>query len=164
MNEKILIIATGGTFDKKYDEIAGALTFKTSHLPQIMEIVRCTLDYELLFLPLKDSLFMEDSDRASILEACRNSDADNIIIIHGTDTMVKSAQLLGPAELDKTIILTGAMVPYSVSGSDAVFNLGSAIAFVQEKKSGVYITMNGRCFDWDNVIKNKAQGIFETLR
>ena len=163
MTEKIHIIATGGTFDKKYDEIEGALTFKTSHLGEIMKMVRCTIEYELTFLPLKDSLYMDDSDRIAIREACKVSSADRIIIIHGTDTMVKTGKLLGTADLDKTIILTGAMIPYSVSGSDAVFNLGTAIGYVEETTPGVYICMNGRRFSWENVIKNRKKGVFEEL-
>lgn len=161
MTDMIHIIATGGTFDKKYDEIEGALTFKTSHLPEIMKIVRCTLKYKLTFLPLKDSLFMDDSDRSMILHACRESTAKRIIIIHGTDTMEITGRYIGSTDLKKTIILTGAMVPYSVSSSDAVFNLGTAIGYVEEKPLGVYISMNGRCFDWDNVHKNKEKGVFE---
>ncbi len=159
----IHIIATGGTFDKKYDEIEGALTFKTSHLPEIMKVVRCTLKYELTFLPLKDSLYMDDTDRLSILNACRESPASQIIIIHGTDTMVKTGEFLGTAGLEKTVVLTGAMVPYSVSGSDAIFNLGTAIGYVQEKSAGVYICMNGHCFPWTDVTKNREKGVFELL-
>jgi L-asparaginase len=163
MSEKLHIIATGGTFDKIYDELKGELTFKNSHLSEIMKIVRCTLDYELSYLPLKDSLIMDDGDRSTILETCKGSDADKIIIIHGTDSMEVTAKRLGLASLNKTIVLTGAMVPYSVTGSDAIFNLGTAIGFVQMKQKGVYVSMNGRCFDWDNVKKNRKRGVFEEL-
>ncbi|PKL21408.1 MAG: asparaginase [Spirochaetae bacterium HGW-Spirochaetae-4] len=161
MTDTIQIMATGGTFDKKYDEIKGTLTLKSSHLPHIMKIVRCTLQYEITFLPLKDSLFMDDYDRYLILKTCKQSPAKRIIIIHGTDTMVETGKLIGSASLDKTIILTGAMIPYSVSSSDAVFNFGTAVGYVQEKYPGTYICMNGRCFDWDNVRKNREKGIFE---
>ncbi|MDC7246107.1 MAG: asparaginase domain-containing protein [Sphaerochaetaceae bacterium] len=163
MKNSIHIIATGGTFDKIYDELKGELTFKNSHLPEIMKRVRCTVDYELTFLPLKDSLLMDDDDRSKILESCRNSSAEQIIIIHGTDSMDLTAKTLGSAFLNKTIVLTGAMVPYSVSGSDAIFNLGTAVSYVQTQKVGVYISMNGRCFTWDNVRKNRKLGIFEQL-
>ncbi len=163
MERKIHIIATGGTFDKQYDELKGELTFKSSHLGDIMRIVRCTIPYELTFLTLKDSLLMDEHDRSAILEACRKSDSELIIIIHGTDTMDQTAAVLGEAALGKTIILTGAMVPYSVSGSDAVFNLGTAVSYVQTQPPGVYISMNGRCFTYDNVRKDRDRGLFETL-
>ncbi len=164
MEKKLHIIAAGGTFDKQYDELKGELTFKDSHLPEIMKIVRCTVPYELTFLPLKDSLNMDDDDREALLEACRTSEYDLIIIIHGTDTMENTAQVIGRATLPKTVILTGAMVPYSVSGSDAIFNLGTAISYVQAQRTGTYISMNGRCFPWDDVKKNRTKGIFEYLR
>ena len=163
MTDTIQIIATGGTFDKKYDEIEGTLTFKSSHLPGIMKIVRCTLPYEITFLPLKDSLFMDDTDRNTIVKTCRESTAKRIIIIHGTDTMTETGRFIGAAALDKTIVLTGAMIPYSVSSSDAVFNLGTAIGYVMEKECGTYLCMNGRCFNWDSVRKNKKKGVFEDL-
>lgn len=163
MSEKLHIIATGGTFDKIYDELKGELTFKNSHLSEIMKIVRCTLDYKLSYLPLKDSLIMDDVDRSIIVETCKGSVAEKIIIIHGTDSMELTAKTLGLASLDKTIVLTGAMVPYSVTGSDAIFNLGTAIGFVQMNKPGVFVSMNGRCFEWDKVRKNREKGVFEKL-
>ncbi len=163
MNTTIRIVATGGTFDKWYDELRGELTFKESHLPDIMNIVRCTVPYRLSFLPLKDSLYMDDTDRNSILESCKEFEEELIIIIHGTDTMELTARTLGEAELDKTIILTGAMVPFTVANSDAIFNLGTAISYVQTQKHGVYVSMNGRLFTWDNVRKNREKGVFEPI-
>ncbi len=162
MNPNILILATGGTFDKLYDELQGELTFRDSHLSEIMDIVRCTVPYTLEFLPLKDSLSMDDRDRTAILDACRSCSYRQIIIIHGTDTMEITARVIGKALLDKTIILTGAMIPYTISNSDAIFNLGTAISSVQSYDSGVYICMNGRTFPWDTVHKNHKKGVFES--
>ncbi|MDL2229372.1 asparaginase [Treponema sp. OttesenSCG-928-L16] len=157
----IRLIITGGTFDKQYDELKGQLTFKDSHLPDILRQARITVPVELEINQLVDSLEMGDEGRRSLLEACRSSPQDRIIITHGTDRMAESARLLGTSGLDKTIVLTGAMVPYSVAGSDALFNLGSAFSAVQLLEKGVYIIMNGRVFPWDGVKKNTEKGIFE---
>lgn len=163
MDEAIRIIITGGTFDKQYDEIKGELTFSNTHLPSILEVVRCTIPIQLEINRLKDSLFMDNSDRLSILESCKRSTEKRIIITHGTDTMADTAKVIAEAGLDAVIVLTGAMVPYSISGSDAVFNLGCSIAAVQLSNPGVYICMNGRVFPWNRVRKNKAIGRFEYL-
>lgn len=159
----IKIIITGGTFDKYYDEIKGQLTFKRSHLPEILKTIRCTVPIELEMNQLVDSLDMVDESRRKVLEACRNSSENQIIITHGTDTMADTAKCLGEAKLDKVIVLTGAMIPYSITGSDAVFNLGCSITAIQLLTSGVYIVMNGRVFSWGNVCKNRQKGIFEKL-
>lgn len=156
----IRIIITGGTFDKKYDEIKGELTFRESHLPHILKQVRCTAPYQLEINQLKDSLEMKEACRQSILESCRRAPEDRILITHGTDTMQQTAAVLGESSLKKTVVLTGAMVPYSVSGSDALFNLGFAFSAVQLLPAGVYIAMNGRIFCWDDVTKDREQGIF----
>ncbi len=158
---KLRIIITGGTFDKHYDEIRGTLGFKDSHLPEILKSVRCTLPVELEINQLVDSLEMRSSNRQKILTSCKEAEEERIVITHGTDTMVETARILGEARLEKTIVLTGAMIPYAVSGSDAVFNLGCSIAAVQLLAHGVYITMNGRIFDWDKVIKIREKGVFE---
>jgi len=160
---KIHILVTGGTFDKKYDEIQGKLTFKSTHLPEILKIVRCTVPITCQTMKLVDSLKMTYQDRLDILEVCQQTEASHIIITHGTDTMVETAKVLGEAQLDKSIVLTGAMVPYSVSSSDALFNLGCSISAVQHVENGVYIIMNGQTFHWNNVRKNKELGVFETL-
>jgi len=157
----IRIIITGGTFDKQYDEIRGSLTFKDSHLPEILRFVRCTVPIELELNQLIDSLDMQQSNRLAILESCRRAAETQIVITHGTDTMAETAEVLGSAGLQKTIVLTGAMVPYVFSNSDAVFNLGGAITAVQVLPRGVYITMNGRAFPWDRVRKNRQLGVFE---
>ncbi len=157
------IIITGGTFDKQYDELKGVLTFKDSHLPDIVKQVRLTEPVELEINQLVDSLEMGEAGRLSILEACRRAPEDRIVITHGTDRMVETARLLGPAGLGKTIVLTGAMVPYSVSGSDALFNLGAAVAASSLLPPGVFVVMNGRAFAWDNVRKNYDKGVFEAL-
>jgi L-asparaginase len=157
----IRIIITGGTFDKHYDEIRGSLTFKDSHLPEILKFVRCSVPIELELNQLIDSLDMHTANRLRILESCLHAPEEMIVITHGTDTMVETAAVLGEARLSKTIVLTGAMVPYIFSNSDAVFNLGSAITAVQILPKGVHVVMNGRVFGWDNVRKNKELGVFE---
>jgi L-asparaginase len=157
----IRIIITGGTFDKHYDEIRGSLTFKDSHLPEILKFVRCAVPIELEPNQLIDSLDMHTANRLSVLESCRRAPEERIVITHGTDTMVETAAVLGEAGLAKTIVLTGAMIPYIFNNSDAVFNLGCAVTSVQLLPHGVYIAMNGRVFGWDKVRKNKELGVFE---
>lgn len=158
--ENIRIIVTGGTFDKHYDAIKGTLTFKETHLPEILEQSRITVPVELEVSQLIDSLEMHAADRDKIVKACRAAAEDRIIITHGTDTMELTAQKLGPEELGKTIVLTGAMVPFSMAESDAVFNLGSALTAVQLLPPGVYIAMNSRIFSWETVKKDKDRGVF----
>jgi len=160
---KIRIIITGGTFDKHYDEIRGSLTFKDSHLHEILAFVRCTVPIELELNQLIDSLDMHTSNRMKVLESCRRAPEGQIVITHGTDTMVETAAVLGEAGLAKTIVLTGAMVPYVFSGSDAVFNLGCAVTAVQLLPHGVFIAINGRVFAWDKVRKNRELGVFEPI-
>jgi L-asparaginase len=159
----IRLIITGGTFDKKYDPLKGVLTFKETHLPQILEQVRLTVPIEMEINQLKDSLEMGDACRQKILRACRNASESHILITHGTDTMAETAAVLGQGELDKTIVLIGAMVPYSVSGSDALFNLGFGLCAVQQLPVGVYVAMNGKVHTWDNVAKDRARGVFIPL-
>ena len=160
---KIKIFVTGGTFDKEYDEIEGKLYFRDTHLPEMLQLGHCKLDVDIRTLMMVDSLMMTDSDRDIILESCRHADTAKIVITHGTDTMVDTARILGNSLTDKTIVLTGAMVPYRFGSSDGLFNLGSAVAFVQTLPAGVYISMNGRYFYWNNVRKNKERGIFEEI-
>jgi len=161
--ESIRVIVTGGTFDKHYDEIKGELTFRESNLPEILTRARVKVPVTVEMNQLIDSLQMQDENRASVLSSCRSSQEKRIIITHGTDTMTTTASLLGGAALDKTIVLTGAMVPYKVLDSDALFNFGTAFSAVQLLPRGVYIVMNGRVFSWDNVRKNRILGEFETL-
>ena len=156
------IIVTGGTFDKHYDAIKGELTFKDSHLPAILEQSRVTIPVEIEINQLIDSLHMQDVHRERVLDSCRAAPEKFIIVIHGTDTMAQTAQVVGQAALDKTIVFTGAMIPYSVQGSDALFNLGFAMAAAQSLTPNTYVAMNGRVFAWDQVKKNKADGVFET--
>jgi L-asparaginase len=165
MKNNLHVIATGGTFDKAYDPIEGRLTFSDSHLAEALE--RCRLNFKptLTTLPLLDSLDMDDDDRQLILANCAASDAQSIVVIHGTDTMPETARMLGTnlAKLSgKRIVLTGAMIPYSVANSDALFNLGYAIGCARSLNAGVYIAMNGEQFEWDKVQKNKTMGRFET--
>lgn len=159
----IRILITGGTFDKYYDAIRGELTFKESHLPAILQQARITIPVFRDVCLLKDSLQMTDEDRQLIVKACGMAPEERLVVIHGTDTMVETAVQLGRAALGKTIILTGAMVPYAMHGSDAEFNLGFALAAVQCLPHGVYVGMNGQAWPWDRVRKNKSLGVFETL-
>ncbi len=156
------IIATGGTFDKHYNELAGKLEFGNSHVPEVLQRARLTVPVELDVCMLMDSLDMDDSHRQSILQACQNAPEKAIVIIHGTDTMRETAEVLGAAKLDKTIVFTGAMVPYEIANSDALFNLGFACGVAQLLPAGVHVAMNGKVFDWNNVQKNRAAGVFVT--
>lgn len=161
MNTKILV--TGGTFDKEYNELTGELFFKDTHLPEMLVLGRSKLNTTVETLMMIDSLFMTEADRNNVLEHCQNTSETQIVITHGTDTMVETAAVLAKANLDKTIVLTGAMVPYKFGSSDGLFNLGSALAFVQVLPAGVYIVMNGQYFNWNTVRKNKELGVFEKI-
>lgn len=158
----IRILVTGGTFDKVYDERNGRLFFKDSHLAEMLRLGRCRLDTQIRTVMMVDSLEMTDGDRQMILEHCRQSPEDQIVITHGTDTMADTARLLGEKLTGKTVVLTGAMIPFAFGSSDGLFNLGSALSFVQVLPQGVYVAMNGRCFPWDNVRKNRDAGFFES--
>ena len=160
----IKIFATGGTFDKEFNEINGELYFKETNLYELLELGRSQLDVKIETLMMIDSLKMSKDDRKYIINKCKNEKTDRIIITHGTDTMVETAKLLAEKITDKTVIFTGAMIPIKFGSSDGLFNLGSALSFVQTLEPGVYITMNGRYFPWDNVHKNKKLGIFERIR
>jgi L-asparaginase len=159
---KIKVFITGGTFDKEYDEVAEVLFFKESHVREMLERGRSRVDTDLELLMMKDSLDLTDAERQVILENCQSVQEERIVITHGTGTMVETAKVLSEIK-DKTIVLTGAMVPYKFSSSDGMFNLGSALSFVQVLPHGVYIAMNGKYFTWDNVQKNKQFGEFEEL-
>ena len=154
------ILATGGTFDKHYDEIAGKLGFADSHLPDIIARARITLPTELEVVAMLDSLDMQYADRNNVLAACQRASETAIVIIHGTDTMRETAHVIGHARLAKTVILTGAMIPYEIANSDALFNLGFACGIAQTLAHGVYIAMNGQIFNWDHVKKNRVAGVF----
>ena len=155
------IIVTGGTFDKHYDAIKGELTFKESHLPAILSQSRVTVPVQIEVNQLIDSLQMKDEHRQSVLAACKAAPEAAIVVVHGTDTMVETAQVVGRAGLAKTVVFTGAMIPYAVQGSDALFNLGFALALAQTMPHGAYIAMNGRVFPWGNVRKDRGEGVFE---
>src|SRR5215471_11864299 len=159
--ERIRILITGGTFDKAYNELTGQLYFQDSHLPEMLKLGRCNLDVDVRTLMMIDSLDMSDDDREIILEHCRRAPESRIVITHGTDTMVETATALARETLEKTIVLTGAMVPYKFGSSDGLFNLGSALAFAETLAPGVYVAMNGRYFPWNGVEKNRQTGIFE---
>lgn len=159
----IRIFVTGGTFDKEYNELTGELFFKETHLPEMLQRGRCDLEVTVRTLMMIDSLHMTDEDRELIVHQCRNAEAERIVITHGTDTMTVTARVLAEKIKDKTIVLTGAMIPYKFGSSDGFFNLGSALAFVQSLPRGVYVAMNGRYFLWNNVRKNRTTGMFEEL-
>jgi L-asparaginase len=162
----IRIFVTGGTFDKEYNELTGALAFKDTHLPEMLRLGRCRVDVSVQTLMMIDSLDMTAADRATIVEQCRRASESRLLITHGTDTMVETAAALAaalPPVAGRTIVLTGAMIPYAFGSSDGLFNLGSALSFVQALPPGVYIAMNGRCFEWDRVRKNRETGVFEGI-
>lgn len=160
----IRLFITGGTFDKEYDEIHGRLYFKDTHVPEMLRLGRCRAEVKVRTVMMVDSLEMSDADRRLILENCRQAEEERIVITHGTDTMQDTARVLGEELRGKTVVLTGAMTPYAFGSSDGLFNLGSALSFAQCLPHGVYIAMNGLCFTWDNVAKNRSLGVFETLR
>jgi len=159
----IRIFVTGGTFDKEYSELDGTLFFKDTHLPEMLSLGRCKLTVAIRTLMMVDSLEMTDADRETITMQCRSAAEERIIVTHGTDTMEVTARTLAASVQGKTVVLTGAMVPYKFGSSDGLFNLGSALAFVQTLPHGVYVAMNGRCFPWNNVRKNRKTGEFEEM-
>ena len=162
----IRVLVTGGTFDKDYNELTGSLVFKDTHLPEMLRLGRCHVAVCVQTLMMIDSLEMTANERARIVDECRAADEQQIVITHGTDTMIDTAKVLAaafPPDGEKTIVLTGAMVPYAFGSSDGLFNLGSAISFVQVLPAGVYVAMNGRAFHWDSVTKNRETGVFEAL-
>ncbi|MEL6625743.1 MAG: asparaginase domain-containing protein [Bacteroidota bacterium] len=160
---KIRVFVTGGTFDKTYDYIRGTLYFEDTQLPEMLRLGRNTVDVNIRTLMMVDSLEMTNEDRDLIVHNCKTTVEDRILITHGTDTMVKTAEVLAQRVPNKTIVVTGAMIPYRFGSSDGFFNLGSALAFAQVLPHGVYIVMNGRYFNWDNVQKNRKTGIFEEV-
>jgi L-asparaginase len=159
----IRVFVTGGTFDKEYDEVRGTLYFRETHLPEMLKLGRCRLDVSIRALMMIDSLEMTEADRALIVEQCRRCEETRIIVTHGTDTMVQTAAALARGAPGRTIVLTGAMVPWAFGSSDGLFNLGSALSFVQVLPAGVYVAMNGRWFPWDGVRKNRDTGVFESV-
>ncbi len=160
----IRIFVTGGTFDKEYNELNGSLYFKDTHLNEMSKLGRNKAPIDVRTLMMMDSIDMTEQDRELITQNCIKSDFDKIIVTHGTDTMVETAKVIASKIKDKTIVLTGAMIPYKFGSSDGLFNLGAAIAFVQTLPNGVYIAMNGRYFNWDNCRKNKNIGEFEEIK
>lgn len=159
----IRILVTGGTFDKEYDMIHGRLDFEETHVPEMLKLGRCTVVTEVRTLMMVDSLEMTDTDRELILHNCRQVPEEQILLTHGTDTMSETAAYLAKAQLNKTIVITGAMIPYKFGSSDGFFNLGAALAFLQTLPHGVYVAMNGRYYNWDNVRKNRKTGFFEEI-
>jgi L-asparaginase len=162
--EEIQVYVTGGTFDKEYNYITGELYFKDTHLTTMFDRGRCILDIDVKTLMMVDSLEMTEADRELIAYNCQSNKNDRIILTHGTDTMVETAAYLAAKHMAKTIVITGAMIPYAFgNSSDGFFNLGAALAFAQTLPHGVYVAMNGRYFNWDNVRKNRSTGYFESL-
>ena len=163
MKPKTKIFITGGTFDKEYNELTGELYFKSSHMYELLELGRCRLGVDIETLMMVDSIEMSNAERNYIIQKCREEKIEQIVITHGTDTMVKTANMLAVECIDKTIVLTGAMIPVKFGSSDGLFNMGSALSFVQALPVGVYIAMNGQIFNQKNVKKNKKMGFFEEL-
>lgn len=159
----IRILVTGGTFDKAYNELEGALAFRHTHVEDMLERGRCKLDVTVEVLMMKDSLDLTATDRARVVQECLGCDEQRVVVTHGTDTMVETAQAIAAGVPNKVVVLTGAMVPYAFGSSDGLFNLGSALSFVQALPPGVYIAMNGRVFPWHNVRKNRDLGVFEAV-
>ena len=159
----VRVFVTGGTFDKEYDELSGKLYFRNTHVDEMLRRGRCGLDVDVQTLMMVDSLEMTHAQRVMIVRACRECEEAQIVITHGTDTMVETAHAIADGVTDKTVVLTGAMVPYAFGSSDGLFNLGSALSFVQSLPVGVYIAMNGKSFPWDDVRKNRDAGVFERL-
>lgn len=159
----IRILITGGTFDKDYNELTGKLYFHDTNLPEMLRLGRSRLDVNIRTVMMIDSLEMTDADRAIIVQNCKQAEEECIVITHGTDTMVETAAAIAKEVPDKTVVLTGAMIPYAFGSSDGLFNLGSALSFVQALPHGVYIAMNGKYFRWDRVRKNKERGEFEQV-
>ena len=158
----IQILITGGTFDKSYNHISGDLFFEKTHIPEMLERSKCRLNVDVKTLMMIDSLEMTKKDIEKIIEECKKTKSSRIVITHGTDTMVNTAEKIAEKIKNKTIVLTGAMIPYAFgSSSDGFFNLGSALSFVQILENGVYIAINGQYFDFDKVEKNKLKGYFE---
>jgi L-asparaginase len=160
----VRILVTGGTFDKQYDELSGRLFFKDTHVPEMLRRGRCRLDVVVETVMMIDSLDLDDGGRRAVVDRSRAAREKAIVITHGTDTMVETARALAAAGLDdRTIVMTGAMIPFAFGSSDGLFNIGSALSFAQVLPPGVYVAMNGQCFAWDRVRKNKDTGIFEAL-
>ena len=164
MSERVRIFVTGGTFDKEYNELTGELFFQQTHVPDMLRLGRSYVNVEIETLMMIDSLQMTEDDRHRIRDRCRECDETQIVITHGTDTMEQTAAVLGQSIAGKTIVLTGAMVPYTFGSSDGMFNLGTALAFVQTLGEGVYVAMNGKCFPWNDVHKDRERGDFEARR
>ena len=159
----IRILVTGGTFDKEYNENTGQLFFKNTHIAEMLRLGRSRVVVTIRTIMMVDSLEMTEADRAVIVQNCLQSEENRIVVTHGTDTMTETAAAIAPAVSGKTVVLTGAMIPYAFGSSDGLFNLGSALSFVQVLPAGVYIAMNGKCFRWDRVRKNRERGEFEEI-
>jgi L-asparaginase len=157
------VLVTGGTFDKTYDEIHGRLAFGHTHVPEMLRLGRSRVESTVETLMMIDSLDMTDGDRAAIVARCAACPERRVVVTHGTDTIIETARALAEKVNDKTIVLTGAMIPYAFGSSDGLFNLGSALSFAQVLPAGVYVAMNGQCFAWDRVRKNTRTGVFELL-
>lgn len=159
----IRILVTGGTFDKEYNERTGQLYFKDTHIGEMLRLGRCRVDVSIETVMMLDSLDMSDTDRGLIVQKCKRAAENQIVVTHGTDTMTDTAAAIAREVRGKTIVLTGAMVPYAFGSSDGLFNLGSALSFVQILPAGIYIAMNGKCFPWNRCRKNRERGEFEAV-
>ena len=158
--EKIIILTTGGTFDKVYYDALSNYQIGDPQIKWIIQQAGVSFDYSVQSILKKDSLDMNDADRQQIKNMVEKCAGKRIVITHGTDTMTQTAQMLAPTP-KKTIVLTGAMQPARFKDSDAVFNTGFALAAVQLLPPGVYIAMNGRILTPQSAHKNRATGHFE---
>jgi L-asparaginase len=156
---KIRIFCLGGTIDKIYFDAKSKYEVGAPSIGKILREHNVSLDFEVTSLMAKDSLEMTDEDREQVREAVAGASEDKVIITHGTDTMVKTAEVLRSIA-NKTIVLTGALSPAIFKDSDAIFNVGCAIAAAQVASAGVYITMNGRVFESDKVVKDVENNRF----
>ena len=159
----IRILVTGGTFDKDYNELSGQLFFRDTHVAEMLRLGRSRVAVTIRTVMMVDSLAMTEADRSLIVQNCLQAEENRIVITHGTDTMTETAAAVAAAVSAKTVVLTGAMIPYAFGSSDGLFNLGSALSFVQALPPGVYIAMNGKCLPWDRARKNRERGEFEEI-
>lgn len=162
MISNLLIITTGGTIDKIYFDDKSDYQIGEPQISQILHAINVAFDFEVNALMRKDSLHINDADREMIYKAIEASDCKHVLVTHGTDTMVQTAEVLADLT-DRTIVLTGALNPARFRDSDAVFNIGCAVGAVQCLAPGVYIAMNGKVWDPEHVRKNRDENRFEAM-
>lgn len=161
---QVKVFVTGGTIDGlEYSSAEQEPADIKTLIPELLKSASVTVTHSIDVLMNKDSKFLTDEDRETILKNCQACKEKNIVVTHGTVTMAETAEFLNSKNLVKTIVLTGAMIPANQEGSDALFNLGGAFVAAESMPAGVYIVMNGQTFDADNVRKNIEKGVFEKI-